>query len=324
MMPADMGRRANPQHPRDKQQEPRSMAQDPTSDVRPTAPATAPAVAASHPLLIDRREACRRVGVSLTTWKRWQRDGRIRFGGRSGGPPPAPHGGRRRYDPADVEQLAAEVRQLTEPYPDPARPGCFLVPLVGRLDEREAVIDAESAPAVAGYKWAWSERSSGFDGGIVHVSRSRGPAAALHRVVLGLPPGRRWRVTHANGDSLDCRRANLVVRTLSEQGGGARKLGSVSGRKCSSRFKGVSWAADGGKWVAQIHREGVRRYLGRFRDEIAAAAAYDEAAREVFGEHALLNFPDGVDAALARAAADANAGPAAAAAATPAGKRAAA
>ena len=41
-----------------------------------------------------------------------------------------------------------------------------------------------------------------------------------------------------------------------------------------------------------------RQRLGAFDDEIAAAEAYDEAARELFGEHARLNFPDGIDAWL--------------------------
>jgi hypothetical protein len=52
-----------------------------------------------------------------------------------------------------------------------------------------------------------------------------------------------------------------------------------------------------------VKKDGVLRNLGGFRDEIAAAQAYDEAARELFGEHARLNFPDGVDARLASEAA---------------------
>jgi hypothetical protein len=71
-----------------------------------------------------------------------------------------------------------------------------------------------------------------------------------------------------------------------------------NGRPCTSRFKGVSWDKSKGKWVAQIKRTGRQRHLGRYDDEIAAAEAYDEAARETWGEHARLNFPDGVDAWL--------------------------
>jgi hypothetical protein len=51
-----------------------------------------------------------------------------------------------------------------------------------------------------------------------------------------------------------------------------------------------------------IQKEGKQRYLGRFGDEIAAAEARDDAARELFGEHARLNFPDGIDAWLEKEA----------------------
>jgi hypothetical protein len=50
--------------------------------------------------------------------------------------------------------------------------------------------------------------------------------------------------------------------------------------------------------VTQINVEGIHRWIGRCRDEIAAAEAYDEAARAAWGEHARLNFPDGIDPAL--------------------------
>jgi hypothetical protein len=102
---------------------------------------------------------------------------------------------------------------------------------------------------------------------------------------------------HRNDDPLDCRRENLVVRTHSEKGAAARKRNSVNGQPCTSKFKGVSWDKRRGKWLAQIKRDG-KRYLGRFDDELAAAQAYDEAARETWGEHARLNFLDGVDAWL--------------------------
>jgi hypothetical protein len=72
----------------------------------------------------------------------------------------------------------------------------------------------------------------------------------------------------------------------------------VAGRRTTSRFKGVYWKWEMKRWCARIRWEGKTRSLGNFRDEIAAAQAYDEAARQWFGEHAWLNFPDGVDAWL--------------------------
>ena len=55
--------------------------------------------------------------------------------------------------------------------------------------------------------------------------------------------------------------------------------------------------------MAKIKKDRVSRQLGVYRDEIAAAQAYDEAARELFGEHARPNFPDGLDAFLIQEAA---------------------
>ena len=52
------------------------------------------------------------------------------------------------------------------------------------------------------------------------------------------------------------------------------------------------------EWVANIQMDGKQRHVGYFHDEVAAADAYDDAARQLFGEHARLNFPDGVDAWL--------------------------
>lgn len=66
-----------------------------------------------------------------------------------------------------------------------------------------------------------------------------------------------------------------------------------AGCETTSRYKGVCWDEDRGKWLAQSNKEGVLRQLGRFDDEIDAADAYDNATRELFGEHAFLNF-DGV------------------------------
>jgi hypothetical protein len=107
---------------------------------------------------------------------------------------------------------------------------------------------------------------------------------------------------HRNDDPLDCRRANLVVRTMQEQHFNGRKIAARNGRKCSSRFKGVCWNEKLGKWRANIAKDRRTSHLGCFRDEIAAAEAYDAAAQELFGEHARLNFPDGIDAWLEREA----------------------
>jgi hypothetical protein len=44
-------------------------------------------------------------------------------------------------------------------------------------------------------------------------------------------------------------------------------------------------------WRAKLKKNGKLFPLGEYRSEWAAARAYDEAAREMFGEFAALNFP---------------------------------
>jgi hypothetical protein len=60
----------------------------------------------------------------------------------------------------------------------------------------------------------------------------------------------------------------------------------------ASRFKGVSLDRNTGKWRATIRVNGKLHWLGSFKEEEAAARAYDEAARKHFGEVAYLNFPE--------------------------------
>lgn len=66
----------------------------------------------------------------------------------------------------------------------------------------------------------------------------------------------------------------------------------------TSRFKGVSWSK--GRWKAGIQKDEQPYKIGYVDDENAAAEAYDEMAIELYGEVARINFPDGIDAWLAR------------------------
>jgi hypothetical protein len=105
-------------------------------------------------------------------------------------------------------------------------------------------------------------------------------------------------VRHLNEDPLDCRRENLVLRTTEQRARNNRKAKLIKGAPPTSRFKGVYWEKGTKSWRAHIKAEGKTKKLARYGDEIAAALAYDEAARQWFGEYARLNFPEGVDAWL--------------------------
>jgi hypothetical protein len=81
----------------------------------------------------------------------------------------------------------------------------LLIPIHGRAGVvAEAVIDAESAGLVEGYRWNLS-------GGYAR-SRSRGSGTThMSRLILGLEKGDSREADHLNGDRLDNRRCNLRI-----------------------------------------------------------------------------------------------------------------
>jgi hypothetical protein len=108
----------------------------------------------------------------------------------------------------------------------------------------------------------------------------------LHRLVMNCPDG--MVVDHINGDGLDNRKHNLRICTIAQNQKNLRKL-----KKTACSYRGV--VKHGPKFMARIG-DGGAVYLGSFSTEIEAALAYDHAAKQMFGEFARLNFPDGVPA----------------------------
>lgn len=226
-------------------------------------------------------------GVSKPTWERWEREGKITIGQRVPGGP-------KLYEFEAVKRRLTECGSLTPPYPDPIRPGCYRVPLTGHgIVRKEAIIDADVLPLLEGGTCHWSQ--TGSFGNVSFYATNGENHVPLRRLILGITD-RKAQIGHANDDPLDCRRENLVVRTVTQRQQHKRKTTRIAGRPPSSRFKGVYWELQTKMWRASISTNGRNRKLGRFRDEVAAAVAYDEAAQQWFGEHARLNFPSGVDA----------------------------
>ena len=106
----------------------------------------------------------------------------------------------------------------------------------------------------------------------------------LHNYLMGpLPDGYdEW--DHIDRDTMNNRRGNLRP---------ARRADNVCNvepyKNKSSKYKGVSWFKQLGKWRADIRKEGKLTYLGSFNNEEDAAIAYNDAAERVHGEFAYLN-----------------------------------
>jgi hypothetical protein len=244
-------------------------------------------------VMLSRDTARQLFDASTPVWRRWQQFGWL--------PAPVTVDGETTYPLADIERLLRHCGKIALPYPDPQRPDCYRVPLSGEVSGgREALIDADAVPLVQTRRWRFAAGDRPGGGEVQTMNPCEN--IRLHQVVMGIT-GDGSPIGFRNDNALDCRRANLAVRDWTQTRANARKQATFGGRPCTSRFKGVWWNKRDKRWVATIKKDRVQRRLGSFRDEIAAAQAYDEAAREIFGEHARPNFPDGVDAWLERAAA---------------------
>ena len=103
----------------------------------------------------------------------------------------------------------------------------------------------------------------------------------MHRLIAGAVIGQE--VDHKDHCTLNNQRYNLRLCTKNQNNGNqVLRKDSISG------FKGV-FLHKRGKWVAQIRRNGNAKHLGLFETPQLAAARYDQAAIETFGEFALTN-----------------------------------
>ena len=155
-----------------------------------------------------------------------------------------------------------------------------------------AIVDDEDFGRLSRHKWyAQALKASPVVYAYTRTSRRDGHVCiGMHRMIMGSPP---WlRVDHINFNGLDNRRENLRVLEPSLNVAHSRKRAG-----CSSRYKGVSLDRRTGRWFACIASTEKRRDprysktkpLGYFDREEDAARAYNAAARERFGECAVLN-----------------------------------
>jgi hypothetical protein len=137
-----------------------------------------------------------------------------------------------------------------------------------------ALVDDADYAVVSALKWH-AVRCSG------NKWYARNTGVYLHRFLI--PDSSR--VDHRNGDGLDNQRANLRGCTHRQNiANQARSSANTSG------YKGVTWDKDRQKWIVHVGLDNKMHFVGRFKDIIEAARAYDAKATELHGEFANLNF----------------------------------
>jgi hypothetical protein len=150
-----------------------------------------------------------------------------------------------------------------------------------------AIVDQEDYEKLNAHKWrAHSNHNIAFyavrmTGYSINGKRK---TIQMHREIMR--PADDLFVDHINHDGLDNRKINLRIVTPAQNNYNCRKRKGEH----SSKYKGVSLDKREKRWRADISYKCKRIHLGYFDNEEEAAKAYDEAAKELYGEYAVLNF----------------------------------
>lgn len=154
-----------------------------------------------------------------------------------------------------------------------------------------AIIDDEDYEFVSRYSWRVSPASiKGRENyyAIAHVPKTPDrprTTVYMHRLILGVTD--RWVFAdHISGDGLDNRRSNLRQATPGQ---------NTASRINNGSLRGARRTRNGIRWIACISHNRRRLRLGTFETPEEAARAYDQAALELYGEFACLNFPSAPD-----------------------------
>jgi hypothetical protein len=148
------------------------------------------------------------------------------------------------------------------------------IPLAGGL---YAYVDAADYEWLSQYKW-------GVYNGYAARQES-GRTIYMHRQIM--QPPKSMVVDHMDGSRLNNCRSNLRVCTPAEN-----HRNRAKGVGSASRFRGVGYYKESGKWYSGLQFKGKRFWLGYFDEEVEAARAYDYKAVECGREFAWVNLPE--------------------------------
>jgi hypothetical protein len=156
-----------------------------------------------------------------------------------------------------------------------------------------AIVDPDDYHRLVNFNWHASKSAHTHyavrylpKGNVVSPSnRRKNKVEYMHHLIIDIPEG--LFCDHINHNGLDNRKANLRPATLAQNIRHRRKFKSPS----RSKYKGLTWRKKEKAWHVRIYTNGKRIFIGSFKDEVAAAKAYDSAAKQFYGDFATLNFP---------------------------------
>ena len=154
-----------------------------------------------------------------------------------------------------------------------------------------AIVDDDDYEWLSQWKWfAWLSNKSNQTYYAVRKRRKDeviegnvGRRILMHRVIMKAKIGEE--VDHKNHNGLDNRKSELRVCTHGQNQQNQRL-------RSRSLPKGVCQPRGLGLFYAQIRVNGRPYTIGKFKTSVDAARAYDRAAAHLYGDFALLNFPE--------------------------------
>lgn len=146
-----------------------------------------------------------------------------------------------------------------------------------------AIIDEEDWIKVKNYTWRRLDANTTS----YAITKINGDTVYMHRLIGRIPDN--LVTDHINGNGLDNRKENLRACTQAQN---LRSNGPYRESTCPE-YRGVrdTKRSLSKPYQARIKKDGKQRHIGYFSDPREAAEAYDEKARELFGEYAYQNFP---------------------------------
>lgn len=146
------------------------------------------------------------------------------------------------------------------------------------------LIDPEDRQLVEAYRWNVCKFNRTRNRQLFYVTGYvEGKNKAIHRIIMGDPPG--MQVDHRDANGLNCRRYNLRVCTLQQN-----RMNDQNRRLSPTGKRGV-YETCLGKFAVQITLSGKSRYFGIWPDLETASRVRDEIVLKHRGEFAVLNDP---------------------------------
>jgi len=145
------------------------------------------------------------------------------------------------------------------------------------------LIDEEDKEKLEGYSWHL-QKPGNYMSGAKYKGQYKSEHVYLHRIITGAKKGEH--VDHINGNKLDNRKSNLRICTQKENN---RNTGPRRNKQIP-KYKGVYKSRSAIKpYRSQIYSDGIFTHIGLFETAEEAAEAYNEVAKELYGEYAYIN-----------------------------------